>query len=342
MLTSRGSKTEDDRSSPGLIADIGGTNARFGLVDPDGRIRETVSLKYSAFPTLESAAESYLKAIGPESRPRRGAFAIACPVVSDRVAMTNHRWAFSIAAVRERLQLERLTVLNDFAAVALAVPHLGADDLEPIGTPRYDDGMAGVPKSAFPIAVIGPGTGLGVAGLVSAAGRWIPIATEGGHITMPAVDDRESLVLERLRWTFDHVSAERVISGPGLVNLYNTLCEIEGEQSDPNITPDQVAGRALDGSDRICVEALEMFCSMLGTVAGDLCLTLGTRGGAYIAGGIIPKLGAYFPLSSFRARFEAKGRFEDYMAAIPIHVITTDLPAFTGLSDLVDGDGALL
>lgn len=178
--------------------------------------------------------------------------------------------------------------------------------------------------------MIGPGTGLGVSGLVQGATGWAALAGEGGHVTMAPVDDRESAVLSQLRQRFSHVSAERVISGQGLVNLHGALTRLDGREPDP-LTPADVANRGLDGGDPVCVEALGMFCGMLGTIAGNLALTLGARGGVYIAGGIVPRLVEQLGKSEFRRRFEAKGRYNQYLAAIPTFVITAQLPAFRGL-----------
>ena len=212
-------------------------------------------------------------------------------------------------------------------ANALAMPHLEAAELLKIG--------GGAAVFDAPIGVLGPGTGLGVSGLLRTGGSWTPISGEGGHATMPAADARESAVIEHMRRRFDHVSAERLLSGPGLVNLYQTLAEIDGVPA-ASFTPAQIADAHIGESEPLCRAALEMFCAMLGTVAGDLALTLGARGGIYIAGGIVPRLGTRFADSQFRARFEAKGRFQPYLAAIPTSVATSPFLAFLGLRALLD------
>jgi glucokinase len=183
--------------------------------------------------------------------------------------------------------------------------------------------------------VLGPGSGLGVSALVPSIAGWAAVTGEGGHSTMPAVNDRESAVIDHLRQRLDHVSAERVLSGPGLVNLYNTLAEIDSIPSKGYTAP-QITDFGMRGADPVCVEATAMFCAMLGTIAGNLALTLGARGGVFIAGGIVPRLGRYFVDSPFRARFEAKGRFEAYLAAIPSFVITHPLAAFLGCAALLN------
>ena len=313
-------------SAPGLIADIGGTNARFALVDEAGNVHSTRILPCEAFADICDAVVSFLHEASPNARPRKAAFCVACPVTGDQVALTNAHWTFSIASAGERLKLDSLRVINDFTAVALAVLKLKDEDLMQVGSGKAVTGA--------PIAVLGPGTGLGVSALVAAQSGWIPIPTEGGHVTMAACNQREAQVIEYLRHKFDHCSAERVLSGPGLVNLYRTLCRLDG-QSPADLSPEQITDQAQDGSCTTCAEALDMFLAMLGTVASDLALTYGARGGVYIAGGIVPKLGKSVIASPFRSRYEDKGRFSDYVADIPTFVVTNKLPAFIGLTSLL-------
>jgi len=315
--------------APILVADIGGTNARFGLID--GRIvRDTRVLRCADYASIEDAATAYLTTVGlaaagTPGRPRRGAFAVAGPVTGDRIAMTNLVWQFSVNRVRDALGLDGLVVINDFTAVALSVPRLAEEDRRQIGE--------GAPQAGAVVGVLGPGSGLGVSGLVPGANnRWTALSGEGGHVTMAPISDRESAMLGQLRKSFEHVSAERVLSGPGLVNLYGALSILDGREP-AALTPAQVADNALNGSEAHCVEAVEMFCAMLGTVSGNLALTLGARGGIYIAGGIVPKLGTLFTHSRFRKRFVEKGRMRDFLAPIPTYVITHELPAFLGLAE---------
>jgi glucokinase len=192
----------------------------------------------------------------------------------------------------------------------------------------------GEPLPDAPVGVLGPGSGLGVCGLVHAPGGWLPLPGEGGHATMAPADGRESAVLDRMRARHDHVSAERVLSGPGLVDLYTTLAEIDGVPA-VSYTAAQITNPGICESDGYCRDAVAMFCAMLGTVAGNLALTLGARGGVYVAGGIVPKLGARFAASAFRPRFESKGRLRPYLARIPTYVVTHPFPAFLGLSTLL-------
>ena len=193
----------------------------------------------------------------------------------------------------------------------------------------------------MPIAVIGPGTGLGVSGLIPAGEHWIPLQGEGGHVTLAVMNEREMAMVMQLHQRFSHVSAERVLSGPGLVNLYDALCAIEGIVPEV-LTPPEVTRRAKEASCRICLETVNMFCALLGTMAGNLVLTLGALGGVYIGGGIAPSLGALFTSSPFRDRFEDKGRYADYLAAVPTHVIHSELPAFVGLAHAFEDPGPRL
>jgi glucokinase len=307
--------------TPWLVGDIGGTNARFGLVEPDGSLLHSSVLADADYPGLGEAIEAYLTGRGGLPRPRQAAIAVASPITGDAVRMTNHPWAFSISELRSRLGFERLEVINDFTAQALALPHLSAGDRMVIG--------GGEAQPHAPIGVLGPGSGLGVSGLVPVNRRWVPLSGEGGHATMAPASERESAALSEMRRHFDHVSAERVLSGPGLVNLYNALAAVDGVPA-VQYTAAQITDVAVEKEDPRCRETTEMFCAMLGTMAGNLALTLGAKGGVYISGGIVPRLGERFAASQFRERFEDKGRFREYLAAIPTFVVTHKLPAFLG------------
>ena len=327
--------------APKLLADIGGTNARFALLGEDGEITRFETLACGDYPGPAAAAAAYLQSLGLAAAPMEAAFAVAAPVplqeAGDSVTLTNRAWSLSVAETKDHLSLARLHVVNDFTAIALALPHLETSDMEQVGGGTAQEG--GVK------AVLGPGTGLGVSGLVpssssspSPSGSWTPLASEGGHATMAAANDRESAVLAVLRGKLGHVSAERLLSGPGLVAIAGALAQLENQpdpDETPAKTPDEITRRGLSGEDGLCAEALDMFCAMLGTVAADLALTLGARGGIYIGGGIVPRLGPAFATSPFRARFEDKGRYSDYLAGVPSWVITRDVPAFAGLKALL-------
>ena len=313
-----------------LVGDIGATNARFALADHEGHIERIRVLACDDYPSIEDALAVYLAEDGLKILPREAALAVASPVTGNAVTLTNHPWSFTISGLRHHFGLDRLLVTNDFTANALAMPHLKPGERVAVG--------GGSPVPDAPIGVLGPGSGLGVSGLIPTPSGWVALSSEGGHVTMAPADVRESAVLDRMRRRFDHVSAERVLSGPGLVNLYNTLAEMEGVPAAP-FTPAQIADRHIGETDPVVRAALAMFCAMLGTIAGNLALTLGARGGIYIAGGIVPRLGPLFAESEFRRRFEAKGRFQPYMAAIPTYVVTHPIPAFLGLVALLDRPG---
>jgi glucokinase len=309
----------------GLVGDIGATNARFALVRPDGSIGHTRAILCNDFATIGDAIAAFL-AEAPEGSPSHSVLAVASSPEGDEVRLTNHPWTFSTEALRKRFGLARLRIVNDFYANALAVPHLAPDELVKIGG---GDAMVGTP-----MGIIGPGSGLGVSTLVPTTEGVVAVPGEGGHVTMGAADARESAVLDLIRGRFGHVSAERVLSGPGLVNLYNALCELAKVPATP-LTAEQISDPRTRANDPMAREATEMFCAMLGTVAGNLALTLGARGGIYIAGGIVPKLGPTFAQSAFRQRFEAKGRFHAYLAEIPTYVVVRPFAALLGAAKLL-------
>ena len=315
-----------------LIADIGATNARFALLDPSTGSPGPEAIRVlsvQSYAGIEDATAAYLDAIGAGTASLdRAGICIAGPVTGDEIRMTNHPWAFRQSELRRQFGLTALHVMNDFTALALALPRLRASDLRQVGSGR--------PVENAPMAVLGPGTGLGVSGLIpircpDGSVLWQPLSGEGGHVTLAAETDRQGDILATRRHQSGHVSAEDFICGRGLVNLYRTICETDGKRFPRDITPAEVSNHALDGSDAIAAEAVDNFCGWLGNLAGNLALTLGASGGVYIAGGIVPKLGGFFDQSPFRERFEDKGRFRDYLAAIPTYVVTHDFPAFLGL-----------
>ena len=320
-----------------LIADIGATNARFALLDDGlqhGGPEAIRVFSVQSYPGLDDAIDSYLSATGVSADGiTRAAICVAGPVQGDRVTMTNHPWKFSQNEIRERFGLIDLRVLNDFTAMALALPRLKTSDRRQIG------GKA--PSKDGPKAVLGPGTGLGVSGLITTSANphqqiWQPLAGEGGHVTLAAMTDREAAILTTERQRTGHVCAEDFLCGRGLVSLYHAICATDGTAPARHLIPADVTNRALDRSDPVAVETVELFCGWLGSVAGNLALTLGATGGVYIAGGIIPRLGDFFDRSTFRDRFQQKGRFEEYLAPIPAFVVTHEFPAFLGLMAALD------
>ena len=317
-----------------LLADVGGTNARFAWQSGPGAAIERVQvLPCAEHESLQAAIWTYLKHQALPV-PSCAAVAIANPVAGDRVRMTNHHWSFSQAQVREEFGWTVFCVLNDFTALALALPHLRASDLLPVG-----NAVASI--AAGPKALIGAGTGLGVSGLLpDAHGGWVAVQGEGGHVTLAAVTPRERQVVDHLALRYGHVSAERVLSGQGLVDVHAALCALDGGVPPQGLRPaDVTALAALPGADHALPrEAVALFCGWLGSVAGNLALTLGATGGVYIGGGVVPRLGPLFDVALFRQRFEDKGRFRAYLAAVPVWLITaTPSPALTGAALALGG-----
>lgn len=311
----------------GLIADIGATNARFALCGPEGTYREERVYKCTEYPGLVEAAQTYLAEMGHPPL-QAGAFAVAAPVIGDQVTMTNHPWAFSINETKKALSLTHLEVMNDFEAVALGVPHLGRDMVRPVGPD-----IEAVPKGQ--IGIIGPGTGLGVASLIWTGDHYMPVPGEGGHVTAAARTQREFDVLVTLKSKYRHVSAERVCSGKGLVNIYDALRTLDGRNDLPEMTAEQISKAALDKSEPLCIESLDIMLDFLGNIARNIALTLGTFGGIYIAGGICLQLGDGFFTSGFRENFEGDGRYVDYLKKIPTFLILHPFIALVGLSNIL-------
>ncbi|OGT34972.1 MAG: glucokinase [Gammaproteobacteria bacterium RBG_16_51_14] len=305
-----------------LIADIGGTHSRLALDSPGKGPEHITIFTNRDFTDLACIIEKYLGGLDPAQSPRTAAFSIASPIAGDLIKLTNIQWEFSVSDYQSRFGLEKLHVINDFFAIALAIPGLRDGDRLPIGN---GEAIAG-----YPVGVIGPGTGLGVAGLVPAGDDWIPIAGEGGHVTLAAVTEKEARLIELVRKEFGHVSAERLVSGPGLAILYQTLARREGKTVEPLAAPELIR-RARAREDTLAVEAADTFLAMLGTVAGNLALTLGALGGIYLAGGILPRIPDLLQASCFRARFMDKGRYRPYLETIPTWLITTETPALNGL-----------
>lgn len=314
-----------------LLADIGGTNARFALETRPQHFEAITVLPCNAYPSLKDAIAVFLAS--PEvtsicNAPiRHAAVAIANPVDGDEVRMTNHHWLFSIEALRTELGLETLVVVNDFAALAMALPHLSADQKIKIG--------GGAEQPGHAIGLIGAGTGLGVSGIIPAGEYWIPLHSEGGHVTFSPFDESEVDVLRFCWREYKHVSAERLLSGMGLEIIYRALQDSSASGSTEILDAAEISRRALQGSCAICVRTIECFCAILGGVAGNVAMTLGALGGMYIGGGIVPRLGHLFTNSQFRERFEAKGRFSQYLSQIPTYVITAEYPAFLGVSAIL-------
>lgn len=314
-----------------LLADIGGTNIRLAWqAAGDDTLHGTRVLQCAQFPTVDAAIHAYLAEVGIAA-PQEAAFGIATPVTGDAIRMTNHPWSFSQKALREGFGFAQLVVINDFTALALALPLLTPDLLRQVGGDRAVPGAA--------IGLVGAGTGLGVSGLVFPPESFtgVPLSGEGGHVTLAAETQREFDVLRVLQHRYGHVSAERAVSGTGLVDLYHAVRAVEQAGGVEVHSAAQVTELALQARDPLALHALELFCGFLGSVAGNLALTLGARGGVFIGGGVVPRLGAWFDQSPFRPRFEAKGRFAPYLASIPCWVIDPGTnPALLGASRALD------
>lgn len=317
-----------DEAGLALVADIGGTNARFALVPRGvGTVQHEHNLRCRDFAGPVEAVRHYLSMVG-NPQVRVAAFDVATAVTQDWIRLTNGPWSFSVTKTRQALGLDQLQVINDFTALALAVPILDKNEVRKVG------GGTAVPETA--IGVLGAGTGLGVSGLLWHDGRWLAVQGEGGHVAFSPVTEREDAILGIFRRNFGaHVSVERFLSGMGLSNIYQALCELDGTKAS-QLEPAQITERALDGSDECCRETVGVFCAALGTAAGNLAVTLGARSGVFIGGGIVPKLGRRFDESAFRARFEDKGRFSNYVAAVPTYVILAQTPALRGLATLLN------
>lgn len=317
---------------PLVVADIGGTNARFGWVDSPGHAPVHVRVIGTAAAGGPGVAMAeYLGQLPPACRAHaqrsglRAAWALAAVVAGDEIALTNNDWRFSRSEEIRRNGLSDLHLYNDFEALAHALPHLGPSQLSPCG--------GAMPSLRGPLAVVGPGTGLGVAGLIPVGQGWHALSGEGGHMTLSAADDYEAELLRLARRRWPHVSAERLLSGIGLPLLHECVRQAEGLPGQEMRTEDILSnGLAGDPSAR---KTLEVFCAMLGSFAGNVALTLGAVGGVFIGGGLVPRLGDFFLASDFRARFERKGRFEAYLASIGTAVITDTMVALQGVSAAV-------
>jgi glucokinase len=306
----------------GLVGDIGGTNARLALVDDKGHVRHPKVFQSGAYPSLSAVIEEYLRSTVGSRRLARAVLAVAGPVTDGEIEFTNLDWTVSEGDILSQFEFEGVRLINDFAAQALACPRLLPDELRAIGptTLRVAENQ--------PLVVLGAGTGFGVAGLARSDRGDIAIATEGGHIAFAPTTDIEVKVLAALRERFERVSVERVLSGPGLFDLYSILSDIAGVARTAADPPAVFA--AGEAGDPIASEALDVFCGVLGAVAGDLALSFGARGGVYVSGGIAPRMFARLNNGAFRARFEAKGRLSDFVAPIPTFLVQTPNPALDG------------
>ncbi|HEY3694949.1 glucokinase [Phenylobacterium sp.] len=305
----------------GLVADVGGTNARFALVDDAGHIRFPRSFLCRDYDSLAAIIAEYLATAAGRQHPSRAAIAVAGPVVDGEIEFTNLDWRVSEVDLLAAFELEAVSLINDFAAQALAAPRLDAENLRAIG-PK----LRGADYS--PIVVLGAGSGFGVAGMARSERGDLAIATEGGHAGFAPYDDLETEVWKRLRLKHARVSIERLLSGPGLYELYRALGDIEGTHADLN--DEKAVLEASVAGDRLADAAVERFCAIFGSVAGDFALAYGARGGVFISGGIAPRMVDRLMAGGFRARFEDKGRLSDFVREIPTQLIVHPYPALVG------------
>jgi glucokinase len=310
-----------------LLADIGGTNARFALADTSSEtpliVDSVEGFSVADFPSLADAAKHYLDQTGATAQ--NGVFAVAGRVDGDVARITNHPWVISLSRTRVALGFDDLKLVNDFAAQAMAVSLLTLDDVVVIGGASWSPAPASKDRT---YAVIGPGTGLGVGGLIVRDGKRYPLETEGGHVSFPPGTPEEIEILKRLSQQFGRVSNERLICGPGLVNLHRALSEIAGEDPGP-MQPADVTARAAEGDVR-CMRTLDVFCAVFGAISGDLVLSAGAWDGVFLTGGLVPKLLSSLQHSGFRQRFEHKGRFSPAMARVPTLAIVHPRPGLLG------------
>ncbi|BAR62111.1 glucokinase [Bradyrhizobium sp. YCK136] len=312
-----------------LLADVGGTNARFALLT-DGELGAITHMAVKDHATSQEALAAYLGASARAERPAHAILAASGAVQNGRCALTNNSWIVDAEELRGAYGFSAVRLINDFEAVAWALPRLGPDSLLQLG------GRQQVPGA--PLAAIGPGTGLGMAVSIPHPGGQIVLASEGGHATLAGGSLREDAVIEHLRQRFGHVSAERILSGAGLENLYDALACIDGA-TPPKRRASDITRAGIEGTCPISRSAVDMFCAMLGSVAGNLALALNARGGIFIGGGILRHLPDYLAASQFRQRFEEKGRLRKFLEPIPAYLILDDDVAFVGLRNLMEVEG---
>jgi glucokinase len=312
---------------PLLVADIGGTNARFGWVENAGASLTSIETLICAhYPTPGAAAVDYLQRFHAGKAPARTSIAIASAIGSGPIKVTNSHWVLDPQTFPAEIQTRCLQVFNDFEAIALVLPYLTGRDYNLVGT--------ATPRDRLTMGVIGPGTGLGVAGLVPVRGAidtWQTVCGEGGHVTLAGADEYQAEILRAARRENIHVSAEQLVSGIGLPALRRAVAIVENLPLGQEMNAEEIGQRGAARTDRLSELTVEVFCGFLGNVAGNLALTLGARGGIFIAGGIVPKLGEFFAQSGFREQFENKGRYREYLSEISTAVITAPYPGLMGL-----------
>lgn len=318
-------------SFPFLVADIGGTNARFGIVsgakDDNGRflIKYQKTYQCAEFNSFESVLSAYLKTLS--SKPKYACIAVAGPVIGESIKMTNLNWSFTIEALCHDFEMTSIKVINDFGALAYSTLYLQKNEIDVL----YSGNEEATDYHSASRALVGPGTGLGVASLIKTPQHWQPICGEGGHVSFAPLNDFEV----ELRNTIlkaankNHVCIEDVVSGPGLVNIYRTHCHINNAK-EQTLTPNNISSKARTESDEQCIATMKTFSQLLGSVAGDIALTMGAFGGVYLGGGILPKIIGMIDKDLLIERYLRKGVQQDLLERIPIYLISSDVPALTG------------
>ncbi len=306
-----------------IIADIGGTNMRVAVSEANGQFSQIKVYQCAQYSGLDEILTNFIETTGIEGATINACLAIACPVENDLITMTNLPWEFSKSALKATLGLNKLLMINDYTAIAHAVPYLSDEQKVQIGS--------GEAVANKPISICGPGTGLGVANVVPVQGQWLSLSGEGGHADFAPIDAKDQLIFADLLTKYEHVSYEQLLSGLGIEQIYHALAKAAGNDN-VELKAEQIGEKALANSCEICTQALLQFCKILGSFAGNLALTLGSFGGVYIAGGIVPRFIEFFKNSEFRSRFEAKGRLSGFNSTIPTYVITESQPGLLGAS----------
>ena len=305
-----------------LVADIGGTNARFALAEFSANgisVKETQNFRAEDFETIRDAADAYLEAVN--ASPKTACFAVAGPITDDVIDFTNSHWVLKIKDITKSLNLNQFVAINDFEALARSVRYLSEEDLVAV--------KDGAGDMASPTLVMGPGTGLGQALIVPFGDQDRIVSTEGGHVSFAPRTDEEVEVMKFIAREHPRVSVERVLSGRGLVNIHRALCAIN-DTPRVSLQANEITAAASDGSYPIAAQAVTMFCELLGRVAGDAVLSTGARAGVFLGGGILPKIRDVFLRSDFTGKFLDKGRMRAYVEDVPVYMIIRDGAALTG------------
>ncbi|WP_448211653.1 glucokinase [Colwellia sp. MEBiC06753] len=314
-----------------IVADIGGTNLRIGIANDSGSTEHLTVYQCADYSGLEQVVADFISKFELTDKIINACFAIACPVENDLIKMTNLPWQFSKSELKQNLNLNKLLLINDFTAIAHAVPMLGEQQKVQVGRGKVVAGK--------PISICGPGTGLGVANLVNDNDKWISLSGEGGHVDFAPIDEQEIAILNFLLTKYQHVSYEQLLSGLGIEQIYQGLLSYN-DKPVVTLAAKDITAKALEESCDICQETLAQFCRILGSFAGNLALTLGSFSGVYIAGGIVPRFIEYFEQSEFRKRFEEKGRLSGFNQNIPTFVVTESQPGILGAAAYLLQDNA--